>query len=272
MKTPNNIIAIWGVPRSGTTWLGQIFNSSPNTLFRYQPLFSYAFKNYISNISTLEEIISFLDGITETKDDFILHGLADRQERNYLDFDKAESPTHLVMKHVRYHNIIENLLKKINNIKIIGIIRHPCATINSWIRADKEFNPAWNPLEEWQFAEKKNMQKAEEYYGFEKWKEAVLNFVALQQKYPDNVYLLKYEELNHAPLYVIKDIFSFSCLQLETQTINFINRSTSELGGTYSVFRKKCGDNTWKHQLSPLIIEKIYQDLTGTEFEEYLNE
>jgi len=217
--------------------------------------------------------MSFLDNITNTEDDFILHGLADKKEIDQLNFDKAIFPTHLVMKHVRYHNIIDNLLKRIDNIKIIGIIRHPCATINSWFRAEKEFDPKWDHLQEWRFAEKKNMKNIEEYYGFEKWKEAALNFIRFKKKYPDNMFLLKYKDLNNDPFNITKDIFSFSNLAMERQTVDFINQSTSEITGTtYSVYRKKYKDDSWKEQLHPRIIEEVYKELQGTKLEEYMNE
>ena len=42
----DRIISIHGVPRSGTSWLGQILDSSPKVRYKFQPLFSYAFKKY----------------------------------------------------------------------------------------------------------------------------------------------------------------------------------------------------------------------------------
>ena len=49
-------VAIHGVPRSGTTWLGSIFDSSPNVIYRNQPLFSYAFKSYLSEHSLVQHL------------------------------------------------------------------------------------------------------------------------------------------------------------------------------------------------------------------------
>ena len=46
-------VAIHGPPRSGTTWIGEIVNSSPRTIVKYQPLFSYALKDYLSPGSSL---------------------------------------------------------------------------------------------------------------------------------------------------------------------------------------------------------------------------
>ena len=110
MNMPDDIVAIWGVPRSGTTWLGQIFNSSPKTIFRYQPLFSYTFKNRLSAQSTLGEIDLFFEELISTNDNFILNGLADPSEKKRLNFSKNSITPHMIMKHVRYHHVINNLL------------------------------------------------------------------------------------------------------------------------------------------------------------------
>ena len=53
-------VAIHGAPRSGTTWLGQIFNASPRTQYRYQPLFSYRFKGQLQPTSSASEVARFL--------------------------------------------------------------------------------------------------------------------------------------------------------------------------------------------------------------------
>ena len=50
------IIGVFGVPRSGTSWLGQIFNSSEETSFFYQPMFTETFRDKINARSSKEEI------------------------------------------------------------------------------------------------------------------------------------------------------------------------------------------------------------------------
>ena len=58
-------IAIHSVPRSGSSWLGQILNSSPKVCFRFQPLFSYAFKDYLNEKSSQEDIMTFFEQIAK---------------------------------------------------------------------------------------------------------------------------------------------------------------------------------------------------------------
>ena len=63
-------IALHGLPRSGTTWVGEILNSSPSTNYKYQPLFSYAHKDYLTNASTKHDIANFFERISCCKDEF----------------------------------------------------------------------------------------------------------------------------------------------------------------------------------------------------------
>ena len=272
MNMPDDIVAIWGVPRSGTTWLGQIFNSSPKTIFRYQPLFSYTFKNRLSAQSTLGEIDLFFEELISTNDNFILNGLADPSEKKRLNFSKNSITPHMIMKHVRYHHVINNLLDKKKNIKIIGIIRNPCAVINSWIRSPKEFDNRWDPRKEWQFALKKNMNRIEEYYGFEKWKEATLLFHKLKKDYSDRFYLLRYEDLVNTPLEITKDIFSFTGIEFLKQTEDFLRKCHEQHEeNQYAVFKDKSVVSKWKNQLDISIKDAIRDILIGQDIESYLH-
>src|SRR5690606_40273459 len=102
-------IAIHSVPRSGSTWLGNIFNSHPNVIFKYQPLFSYAFKEYLTEDSDAERINTFFQEIANADDIFM-----DQEEAiaNGIvpNFKRKENPTHICYKKVRYHNILPNMV------------------------------------------------------------------------------------------------------------------------------------------------------------------
>ena len=84
-KLIENIIGIHGVPRSGTNWLGQIFNSQPNVNFKFQPLFSYAFKDYLDENSTEEEIQQFFEEIA-ISDNYFLSLKDTVIHQNYPDY------------------------------------------------------------------------------------------------------------------------------------------------------------------------------------------
>ena len=63
--------AIHGVPRSGTTWVGELFNSSPNVCYCYQPLFSYALKGYLDNSTNSVRVDKFYEELAVTGDSYI---------------------------------------------------------------------------------------------------------------------------------------------------------------------------------------------------------
>jgi hypothetical protein len=68
-----SIVTIAGVARSGTTWLGEILNSSPHVAYRFQPLFSYAFKDRVGVNSTREEYEAFLRELRRATTFFLLN-------------------------------------------------------------------------------------------------------------------------------------------------------------------------------------------------------
>lgn len=264
-----NTIAIFGVPRSGTSWTGQIFNSSSYVAYRYQPLFSYEFKGMINANSNKQDIEKFHKVILNSKSDFVLQNVIISGEKG-ISFSKKE-PLHLVWKEVRYLEVIEALLKN-STTKILLMVRHPCAVVNSWMGIPKEFDSTWDPIEEWRYAEKKNQGKKENYFGYEKWKEAAELFVNLKKKYPQRVMIVKYEDLTHDTPNVARKMFEYSGIPFEKQTENFILKSTSTVDDKdpYGVFRLNQDTEKWQHELDELIQEELLRDFEKSDLKDKL--
>lgn len=262
------VISVHGVPRSGTSWLGQIFNSHPEVAYRFQPLFSYRFKDHISLQSTAADIRAFLDDLAcATDDDFIMRGLAPDE----LHFQKWANPTHLVMKMVRYHHLIENLLDAVDELKVIGIVRNPCAVINSWLQAPREFDSGWDPLEEWRYAVRKNANRPEEYNGYEKWKEVALEFLDFQERYSRRFYLIQYETLVENPVMEVRTLLDFAGLSSHRQVSDFLAFSRSRSNPhPYSVTKAPSVRDRWRTELDKQISHAIEDDLAGTVLERFL--
>jgi len=264
-------IAVHGVPRSGTSWVGEILNSSPNTVYRYQPLFSYAHKNYLNNISTKENIDQFFRRLRNCNDDFTNQETR-RTSGDFPQFRKGQI-THVIYKEVRYMNILFNLMKKAEDVLLLSIIRNPLSVINSWLRAPREFRRdlGWSEKEEWRYAPKKNRNCPEEFNGYEKWKEAANTFLKLQKAYPHRVYILKYSDLLMQPAGETKKIFNFLGLEFTEQTKRFLQDSTTcKRGDAYAVFRNNPSDDKWKTELNPGIVKEIQADLEGTVLEIFI--
>src|SRR5258705_10876641 len=97
MINVTEIIGIHGVPRSGTSWLGQIFNSHPQVAFRFQPLFSYAFKSYLNLNSSKVEMDDFFERIF-LSDDYFINMKDSEIHKNYPVFQKNPQPQVLMYK------------------------------------------------------------------------------------------------------------------------------------------------------------------------------
>ncbi len=272
-ELPFQVVSIHGVPRSGTSWLGQVFASHPQVAYRLQPLFAYRFKDRLHPHSSPEEVLTFLRELYDVRDDpFILD---EERKQALADFwARAEhnpQPTHLVMKMVRYHHLIPLFLTSVPDIRILGIVRHPCAVINSWLQAPKEFRPGWDPLEEWRYAAKKNAGRIEEYNGFEKWKEVAYMFLQLAESHPRQFRLVRYEQLIADPEREIEAIFAFAGLEMHPQTREFIHRSRSQHHpDPYAVVKRPERLDRWREELDPRIARAILEDLQGTPLEGFL--
>mgnify|MGYP006176305227 CR=1 FL=1 len=266
-------IAIHSTPRSGSTWLGQIFNSNPKVKYAFQPLFSFELKGYLNENSSLETIQDFFLKLLHTKDDFI--NQTEGIKKGILpNFFKTNDVSHIVYKEVRYHYVIENLLLKDENIKIIGLVRNPLAVIASWLKAPREFRKdlGWLENEEWQYATLKNQNKIEEYNGFEKWKEVTNLFLKLEQEFPNQFLLVDYNDLLLDTKSCVKKMFAFCELEYTSETENFILQ-TKEINNedAYSVFKTKKIDNDWENSLNLEIVEVIIKDLKNTPLEKFLH-
>ena len=264
-------IAIHSVPRSGSTWLGHLVNSSPHVIFKYQPLFSYALKNYLDEYSSAAQIDSFFEKLIETNDDF-LDQKQDIQSGKVPRFEKSEIDA-VVYKEVRYHHILPNLLETCKGLKLVALIRNPLSVISSWLAAPREFRKdlGWKEMEEWKDAKKKNSNKKQEFYGFEKWKEVTLLFEHLHQKYPNRVTIILYNDLLRNTFNITQKLFSKLELEFTAQTEDFIKMSHSvHINDPYAVYRTNQRDDNWKKQLNPKIAKSILDEVKGTPFEKYL--
>lgn len=264
-------IAIFGAPRSGTTWLSQILNSHPDVALRFQPLFSYGHKGSLTARSSAEEIRAFFEEILWTQDAFAL--MATERQKNYPAFQKAVTPTHIVFKETRYLHIIENILAQCSEVKIIGIVRNPLAVLASWVLAPKEFNPDWDINSEWRSAPSKNQNRPEEFYGFDKWKEIAEAFLRFKSQFPQQFLLVCYDELNRAPLDITKKIFDFCGLNVCEQVQEFLVASKSRHDpDPYSVFRSKASDDRWQDVLPDEIAKKIMLELKKNPLDIFLQD
>jgi hypothetical protein len=136
--------------------------------------------------------------------------------------------------------------------------------------APKEFRKdlGWNFEEEWNHAPSKNQGRAEEFYGYEKWKEVAKQFLYLKKKFPSKFYLLHYDRLLNSTYQRVRKLFHFLEINIEIQTRIFVSSSkTTNKEDTYSVYKMKKHDDVWREVLNDSIIETVISHLSSSEFE-----
>lgn len=264
------IVWLNGMPRSGTSWLGQIFDSHPDVRFRLAPIFSYEFKNVVDVNSNRNEWLRFFLEVYYSENSFMTQK-DKRLEGIYPIFkNKLKNPSFLVIKHTRYHNLTKRILELIPEIKFIHIIRNPCATINSWLKATGEFPSNANPLVEWKTGSCRK-SGPEEFWGFDDWKRVTSLYLNLQKHKPQKVFCVKYEDLVEEPVKYTQKMFRFVDLKMNQQTMAFLKDChKNHQDNQYAVFKSKDVKDRWKEELDFNIVRQIRAELRGTQLEQFI--
>ena len=233
-------IVIFGCPRSGTSLLGQIFNSSESVAYRYQPLWSYEFKDFFFKKRLSDKnITKFHDKIFNSKSHYVLTKYRFRKK----------NISHLVWKEVRYHNMIKKFLINKEIDYIVYIFRKPKEVINSWYVAPGEFKKKWDIKKEYFYAKKIN-KKNYDYYGLYKWIKSIKKIISLNKK---KILVICYEDLEKNPDKIIKKLFKKTKIKYSSQIKKFLIKiKLRKDSDQYSIFKKKS-----KVMLPLQIIQKI---------------
>lgn len=262
---------IAGMPRSGTTWLSQIFASSSDVRLKFCPLFSYEFKNILNEQSTVDEWHKLFFDVYHTKSEYLDQDYLRKQGLVPKFDDRKESPKHLMIKSTRFHNLIPHILSKDLPVKFVHIVRNPCANIHSWLTNPHEFPADADPKVEWRTGECRKNGPGE-FWGFDDWVKVTTEALMLSKKYPDKFRVIQYETLVKETEQSVRELFSFFNIPYGEQTADFINMSqTKHDSNKRSVFKDPAQKESWSTLLDPEIISSCRQEVSGTELEKFLN-
>lgn len=262
-------LIVTGMPRSGTSWLGQIINSSPLVSFRTEPLFAYRFKNVINSASSAEEVNEFFERLVDVDDDFILQ--KDKLKDGYYPAFEKAAPTVLGFKTTRHFELLELYLSAVADLSVIAIVRHPCAVISSWFGSYREFEKkGCDQHRDWRSG---GCRKSEvgEYWGFDDWLASTRLFLELARRYP-NFHVVRYSDLVQSTETTSQTLFSHLGLAFTEQTRAFLDACHQRHDDDpYSVFKDKTVLNSWEAVLDPVIRDEILSSVNEDELKAFLS-
>lgn len=227
-------------------------------------MFSYAHKACLNSCSTEQDIDNFFARLISCQDSFTCQS-RERESAIKPIFQKEECKF-VGFKEVRYLDLLIPLLRNHPSLKVIALIRNPFEVLDSWISAPREFrfDLGWNPEEEWRYAFKKNINRPENFFGFEKWKEFYLLVKAAKNLYPSRLHVIDYWNLKTEIISEVKKIYDFLQIPISPQVLKFCEEST-QLTNThaYSVYKNSPKDQSYQSViLSQEINNQIRSELS----------
>lgn len=265
----NAPVFLLGMPRSGTTWLSQIFEYSPEVIVRLSPNYSYPLKNMLDENSTRADWERQLAAALDTDDPFMTQNW--RREKGELDWiEKDARVRQLVIKDTRFHELYLRGMELLPSSKCLFVVRHPCGHLNSW-RKSKEFPEGCDFRAEWRNGSCRKAEGPGEYWGFEDWKKITRLVLSAERKTPDRIKVFRYEDLVKETIRISEDLFNFVGLGLTSEVQDFLARSHARHDpNVFSVFRSPEVVDSWRYEFPEDITVEILSELRGTDLARFV--
>lgn len=254
--------AVWlsGMPRSGTTWLGQILASHPEIRLKYCPLFSYEFAGRCDASSSPAEWAALLRDVYEREGRFLDQEFL-REDNLVPRFAlRAIEPQVLAIKSNRFHHLSGAILDALPTLQWIAVVRHPAATIHSWLTNPTEFPAGADPRAHWRSGACRKTHVGE-FWGFDDWLHVTSGQVALAERFPERVRLLHYDAFDAQPVESVAALMGWLGLSVHAQTENFLCDSRSvHSAHSRSVYKRPGSSQRWRQELDAEIVAEIEAD------------
>ena len=263
-------LLLLGMPRSGTSWLSQVFESSPDFVVRLSPNYSWSLKNLLELNSGREEwILSFTTALN-TDDAFMTQNFRRATgELSTFAPRSMQSVKRLAIKDTRFHDLYLQCMELFAEAQTVYLVRHPGGMLNSWWRS-KEFPATATLADEWRGGACRKVEGPGEYWGFDDWCSLTTRYLSLEKQAPKRFHVCRYEELVRDPVRVSAELFEFAECTLHPDTRAFLQDSQSRHDDrAYAVFKSPSVADRWREELPEDIQETIRAELAGTSLEEF---
>jgi hypothetical protein len=248
-----------GMPRSGTTWLSQIFESSPDLVVRLSPPYSWDFGGRLDLESGADEWRAVLQGAIDSQDKYVTQNYL-RERGELPELGDKSGATRLAVKDTRFHPLYVAGMTALPAARTVYIVRNPGAVLWSW-RVCKEFPADADFRDQWRSGACRKVEGPGEYWGFDDWLDLTTSFLKLADDDPERYLVVRYEDLVTQPLETTERMFSFCGLALRQATLDFLRASQSTFDPrTYSVFKGPKLRDDWRRELPSDIYAEIEKE------------
>ncbi len=267
---PDNPVFLLGMPRSGTTWLSQVFESSPDFVVRLSPPYAYAFRGQVTKASSPEDWRAMLSAAIESRDRFVTQDWRrDTGELGAFNKDPARA-TRLAVKDTRFHDLYAAAMAALPAAKLVYIVRHPAAALWSW-RNCKEFPAEAKFEDEWRNGQCRKREGEGEYWGFDDWATLSAAYLDAAKAAPDRYHVVRYEDLVRRGAETAETLFAFCDMPMRPETLAFLKDSQTRFDPRpYSVFKGGKSNDAWRSGFPEDILSVIEDETQGRGLGEYL--
>jgi len=181
--------------------------------------------------------------------------------------NKTMFPKRRLIKDIRTNLYLKWIHNNFPEMKIILLLRHPCAVVSSWLKAD--FGDALpgrdRLLSDEEFIKNIDDSILDEYLKVDSAFESLIFFWCISYWIPfkefnkDEVHLVFYENLITEPSNELESLFSFLDRDYSEEALNVLTMPSSTTNKDKSFFRKGVKIDRWKNEFSSEQIDRAYE-------------
>ena len=250
----DDVILLVGSGRSGTTWAQELINEQYEHRVVFEPFFPKMVPStpkrlsgrYISPQKKAHKIDIAIEQV-----------LSGKIRNRWVDqFNRRAIYRRRLIKSIRLHLALKRVKVRNPQIKIVFMMRHPCAVVASQVKTDWGFRKASvftkqsDLVDDYLRPFLPYIEQAQSDFEERIYKWAIENYVVLKQFKPDDIHILFYEELVAHPKKTLVDLFHYLQYELKSSWQEAIEKpSVTTISDRVDI---KTDDrlNGWRHQIS----------------------
>lgn len=266
----DDVVLLLGMPRSGTTWLSQLFDAHPDFVVRLSPPYAHEFRGRLAPDSDADAWREVLAAARATDDPFMTQDW--QRERGNLPARDDRPGARLAVKDTRFHELYDAAMRVLPAAARVVIVRDPRAVLDSWFRSP-EFPEGADPAVEWRSGACRKADGPGEYWGFDDWVRLTSRYREAAAAPGSRTLVVSFEELVRDVPGVMASVLEWLGAPLADEVVDFASAShRRRVEGPYSVFRDPSAVlDRWRTSLDPAIAAAVARELEGTELEEHLS-